>query len=741
MKRQIITLVLAFMAMLTVTAQKKVVVVIDGKDSLVTDVWRVDEIKFIDGDVVKLTDTPDTVDLGLSVRWADRNMGAATPKEPGLLIGWGDTTLTNLSKKLQYFPIEAANEDIIGGNYDVATQKWDDKWRMPSMKEMQELIDSCLWIWNADSMGYDITRKGYEGHLFLPVTGRRVGMAEAADGQKGFYWTGSIGRDNQNGVSLSFAEDEITDLIEQLRYLGLAIRPVTGPAKIPVKIESIDSTSVSFTTADIVATLTGGLEDASLVGIAYGTSPNGLTPSDVADDSHKISKDVSGTVTFQFTNLQMHTKYYAMVYVKTSDGYVKSGVISFTTLARFPVADAVDLDLPSGIKWASWNIGSSSPLDVPSDGSTLFGWGDPNGDVRSLAIGDNPYYKDCDVDDKSVNIAGTKYDIATVQWGKGWQLPTTAQFRELITNCEMKVDTYTYLGKTYRAYKIWSKKNPNKFIYLPEAGLRNSRGEYKQVGNGCYYWTAINNGAGSANYAIPSQGSVSEDHLMYVCLLAIRPIYVESEPTVVDTDKPLTDAGKAAKYVDLGVSVKWATYNVGTTSEVYTGDYFSWADTVATQTFSKEANTFYNEANPEGAKLDVNSLELNGTELPMKFDAASSQWGGKWRLPTKNEWNELVNSCDWVWKGNGYRIYKKGSTKDSESIFLPTTGFKSTSSAGVTQTYSPTTCQYWSGDINGYYGAKGQEAMCFKGDGDSNTKNVFSAYREYGLCIRPVWSK
>ena len=723
MKRQIITLVLAFMAMLTVTAQKKVVVVIDGKDSLVTDVWRVDEIKFIDGDVKTLTDTPDTVDLGLSVRWADRNMGAATPKATGLLIGWGDTTLTNLSKKLQYFPIEAANEDIIGGNYDVATQKWDDKWRMPSMKEMQELIDSCLWIWNADSMGYDITRKGYEGHLFLPVTGRRVGMAEAADGQKGFYWTGSIGRDNQNGVSLSFAEDEITDLIEQLRYLGLAIRPVTGPAKIPVKIESIDSTSVSFTTADIVATLTGGLEDASLVGIAYGTSPNGLTLSDVADDSHKISKDVSGTVTFQFTNLQMHTKYYAMVYVKTSDGYVKSGVISFTTLARFPVADAVDLDLPSGIKWASWNIGSSSPLDVPSDGSTLFGWGDPNGDVRSLAIGDNPYYKDCDVDDKSVNIAGTKYDIATVQWGKGWQLPTTAQFRELITNCEMKVDTYTYLGKTYRAYKIWSKKNPNKFIYLPEAGLRNSRGEYKQVGNGCYYWTAINNGAGSANYAIPSQGSVSEDHLMYVCLLAIRPIYVESEPTVVDTDKPLTDAGKAAKYVDLGVSVKWATYNVGTTSEVYTGDYFSWADTVATQTFSKEANTFYNEANPEGAKLDVNSLELNGTELPMKFDAASSQWGGKWRLPTKNEWNELVNSCD------------------SESIFLPTTGFKSTSSAGVTQTYSPTTCQYWSGDINGYYGAKGQEAMCFKGDGDSNTKNVFSAYREYGLCIRPVWSK
>lgn len=741
MKRQILTLVMATMAMLTATAQKKIVVVVDGEEKLITDVWRVDSIKFIDGDVETLTDTPDTVDLGLSVRWADRNLGAASPQEQGLLIGWGDTTLTNQSKKLQYFPMENVAEDISDSQYDVAKIKWGKDWHMPTQKEMQELIDNCNWEWDETQKGYKITREGYEGiSLFLPAAGYRLGETEAQETTKGFYWTGSIGQNIKNAKYLNFGNGANTTIAEALRYTGFAIRPVTGPLKVPVKIEKVETSAITSSTADVVVTLTGDLEDASLVGIAYGTSENGLKPSDNTDGSHQVSTTVAGTVTFNFTNLQKNKKYYAMVYVKTGSEYKESGVFSFTTLAKFPVAEAVDLDLPSGIKWASWNMGSSSPLDIPSDGYAYYSWGDPEGETRTLFISDNPYFKDCNGNDNSsVNIAGTKYDIATVQWGKGWQLPTLAQFNELIKNCNMQVSTFTdEKGKTYRAYKIMSKKDASKFIYLPETGLRNSKGEYKQVQNGCYYWTAINVGAGSAINAIPIQGSVGEGQMSYNCLLAIRPIYNSNQPEVVETDKPLTDAGEAAQYVDLGLGVNWATYNIGTTSEYATGDYFSWADTVTVSDFSKEGNSFYKESNPTGAKLDVTSLELTGTQLPLKFDAASSQWGGRWRLPTKNEWNNLINNCDWVWEGSGYRVYKKGSTDKKNSIFLPATGFKATSS-GSTVTYNEDSCQYWTGDINGYYGVKGQEAMCFKGDAE--TKMTASNYREYGLCIRPVCSK
>lgn len=404
---------------------------------------------------------------------------------------------------------------------------------------------------------------------------------------------------------------------------------------------------------------------------------------------------------------------------------------------EFPVAQAVDLDLPSGIKWASWNIGSTSPLDVGTDGATLFQWGDPTGQVRELSFSANPYYKaQTSGDNDSVNIAGTQWDIATVKWGSGWQIPTFEQFQELIANCNMSVSDYTdSAGKTYRAYKIWSKKDSSKFIYLPESGLRNSRGEYRQVSNGCYYWTATNNGAGSANYAIPIQGTVRQDYLNYVCLLAIRPIYITNTTTnPTSPTNSLTDEGRAAKAVDLGLTVKWATYNVGTTSEYQAGVYLPWGYISEPRSYRKQDLTLYKA--DEDTWLGADAMHLNGTTLPSEYDVVHYRWGGKWRMPTKSEWNEIVSSCDWVWQGSGYRVFKSGSTNINESIFLPVTGFKSTNSSGVTTTQNQTSCQYWSSDINGYYGAHEQEAMCFKGD--DTTKGVFNSYREYGLCVRPV---
>lgn len=405
--------------------------------------------------------------------------------------------------------------------------------------------------------------------------------------------------------------------------------------------------------------------------------------------------------------------------------------------SEFPVAQAVDLDLPSGIKWASWNIGSTSPLDVGTDGATLFQWGDPTGQVRELSFSANPYYKaQTSGDNNSVNIAGTQWDIATVKWGSGWQIPTFEQFQELIANCNMSVSDYTdSAGKTYRAYKIWSKKDSSKFIYLPESGLRNSRGEYRQVSNGCYYWTATNNGAGSANYAIPIQGTVRQDYLNYVCLLAIRPIYITNTTTnPTSPTNSLTDEGRAAKAVDLGLTVKWATYNVGTTSEYQAGVYLPWGYISEPRSYRKQDLTLYKA--DEDTWLGADAMHLNGTTLPSEYDVVHYRWGGKWRMPTKSEWNEIVSSCDWVWQGSGYRVFKSGSTNINESIFLPVTGFKSTNSSGVTTTQNQTSCQYWSSDINGYYGAHEQEAMCFKGD--DTTKGVFNSYREYGLCVRPV---
>lgn len=106
-----------------------------------------------------------------------------------------------------------------------------------------------------------------------------------------------------------------------------------------------------------------------------------------------------------------------------------------------------------------------------------------------------------------------------------------------------------------------------------------------------------------------------------------------------------------ASAVDLGLSVKWATCNLGATQPTESGDYYRWGATT-----------------PDGEEKDgINA----GEALPARYDAATVNLGAPWRMPTKTEMEELVNNCEWNWTTrndvNGYEI--KG--KNGNTIFLP----------------------------------------------------------------------
>lgn len=773
MKKTLILVVCALLGVLTASAQQRMVRVytdkgVEKKDTI--EVWRIDQISFIADTVATLTDTPDTLDFGLSVRWADRNLGAASPKEPGRLIGWGDTTLTNYSKKLQYFPIANVSTSISGSQYDVAAKKWDNKWHMPTAVEMQELINACNWTWvnENDSVGALGTLKtDATKTIFLPATGYRSGEEATAEATKGYYWTGTIGQNTENAKRLTFGETALPSaLTEDYRYLGLAIRPVTGLLKVPLRIDNVTLSAPNpdeKTKLTVTVSLSGDAETTDLLGIAFGTNASALTYADVSDTYHKVQQAATGNVTFNCTGLSLNTTYYIKAYIKTANGYEAFGEapLQFTTLARFPVAEAVDLDLPSGIKWASWNMGSTSPLDVASSSSASaedkfhFCWGDPTGDAGQ-SLDELLYRQEC-ADNAVAIIAGTKYDIATVQWGEGWQIPTLEQFTELINNCNMTypADYTDGNGKTYRAYKLTSKVHSDRFIYLPEAGLIGENGQAMQVGNACYYWTAKSKGAGVAVPVLPMYGEANTDAngYPYTFQLAIRPIYVgdsssqgsgTTEPTTptdptTPTTPAYTAAGDAAKshVVDLGLSVKWSSYNLGTTSSTSAGYYIAWGETGESTNYSLEGNAFYN---PTTHKLDVTSLELNGTDLPAKYDAATVLWGGKWRMPTDGEWSELLdtNKCTWEWTGDGYKVTSKINGYGGNYIFIPAAGFKHTYN-GNTEIYSSSYCSYWSKSIDNYYGHQEQYAMRFMGDGSE--KRTESLQRWEGMPIRPVLEK
>lgn len=111
--------------------------------------------------------------------------------------------------------------------------------------------------------------------------------------------------------------------------------------------------------------------------------------------------------------------------------------------------------------------------------------------------------------------------------------------------------------------------------------------------------------------------------------------------------------------VDLGLSVRWATMNVGAESPEQAGAAFAWGETKVKSTYTY-ATYFY---------------EHDGSAtLKPENDAAHVHWGGRWRMPTAEEWKELQAYCTWTWiEKNGVYGYEVSSMTNGNSIFLPAT--------------------------------------------------------------------
>ncbi len=123
------------------------------------------------------------------------------------------------------------------------------------------------------------------------------------------------------------------------------------------------------------------------------------------------------------------------------------------------------------------------------------------------------------------------------------------------------------------------------------------------------------------------------------------------------------------EYVDLGLSVKWATCNIGASkyNTVSYGDFFAWGETETRYAFDKH---YYLEPK-QGHYYDGNLSVLEPSD-----DAATVLWGKEWRLPTKEEFQELINSCKWEWEEIynhwGYRV----TGPNGNTLFLPVGGMK-----------------------------------------------------------------
>ena len=171
------------------------------------------------------------------------------------------------------------------------------------------------------------------------------------------------------------------------------------------------------------------------------------------------------------------------------------------------------------------------------------------------------------------------------------------------------------------------------------------------------------------------------------------------------------------EYVDLGLSVKWATCNIGANSPEEYGDYFSWGETTTKSIYTDVNCTTYGKI--------MNDIAGNA-----EYDAARANWGGDWRMPTIGELHELRDNCTWTWKtqdgNNGYKV----TGPSGASIFLPAAGYRYGFSLDVDDAGSYGF--YWSSTPGDYYDG------AYRFGFDSSDLDMDYIDRYCGLSVRPV---
>ncbi len=202
--------------------------------------------------------------------------------------------------------------------------------------------------------------------------------------------------------------------------------------------------------------------------------------------------------------------------------------------------------------------------------------------------------------------------------------------------------------------------------------------------------------------------------------------------------------------VDLGLSVRWATMNVGAFQPEDHGQLFGWADSTGSHRNFNNINISYRD-NGNGTETTLvawNSVYFGGKNPPLDisgtpYDIAIYNWNSNWRMPTYDEWQELLTRCSWTTETTrtGATIYRV-TGPNGNSIIMPMTGVRSSSE---TEDMQSSIGRYWTSTLlpmsaqatQGYESTVPCAAWCVKFS-PSNQPSFSTAVRCYGMAIRPV---
>ena len=287
-----------------------------------------------------------------------------------------------------------------------------------------------------------------------------------------------------------------------------------------------------------------------------------------------------------------------------------------------------------------------------------------------------------------------------------WQLPKDLSFTPNTDDA----------AKNQYTYEQWAKIESEGAVFIATCGYFNHKlGGMRHIGEEGHIRTNALSDRGLQIYTVVktdkiiySYSGTQEQNLQYAF----------AQRLVHDTIVP--------EAVDLGLSVKWATFNVGATSPEDYGDYFAWGETEPKETYSWATYKWGTSSN-----LTKYNTTDGKTTLDPEDDAAKVLWGGYWRMPSKEEVDELTQQCTWIWTThnnvNGYKV----TGPNGNSIFLPAAGYK-----GAGPTYpAGEDGLYWTSTLE-----KGHFSYLIVLHNDAPpTEASTKGTRCFGFTIRPVY--
>ena len=415
------------------------------------------------------------VDMGNGIKWATMNIGAESETDYGNYYAWGETSTK--SRYLSSTYSLGYSYGTLSSDMDAATVNWGSPWRVPTDADFKWLLntDNCTNEWVSDYKG-----SGHNGRLFTSMSNGNTLFFPAAGYRYDYdlfpqsgYWSSTLQGNNASYAWYLTLSSGNAGMNYMGREYGLPIRPV---------FSLIHPESVSLNKSSLSLTIDGSEQLMATV-----------SPADATDKSVSWTSSDESIATVSSTGVVTAVSAgSAIITVTTTDGG-KSATCNVTvTEPTVPVLEAIDLGLPSGLKWASFNLGASKPEEY----GDYFAWGETQPyyssqdpltwkDGKETGYGWASYMwcmgssstmtKYCSYSDYGYNgftddktVLDLEDDAAYVNLGGNWRMPTNDEFTELRENCTLEWTQVNGIngGK-------FTGPNGNS-IFLPAAGIRNA---------------------------------------------------------------------------------------------------------------------------------------------------------------------------------------------------------------------------------------------------------------------------